>query len=113
MVHYIVHQEDLYAKTVSLNNVMSVLMKIVNKLQSHGLKQDNLKASYKIWCLSRGRVLSRFCDLLEEIILFLDMNGEPVAELSDIKWKCDLAFMADITKHLNHLNETFRKGKTD
>ena len=34
------------------------------------------------------------------------MNGESVAELADIKWKRDLAFMADITEHLNHLNET-------
>ena len=58
--------------------------------------------------LSRGRVLSRICDLLEEISLFLDMNGEPVAELADIKRKYDVAFMADITEFLNNLNATFQ-----
>lgn len=32
------------------------------------------------------------------------MMGTPVAELSDDKWMCDLAFVVDITKYLSDLN---------
>lgn len=31
-------------------------------------------------------------------------EGQPVRELSDSKWLCDLAFMVDITQYLSEMN---------
>ncbi|KAJ8038488.1 General transcription factor II-I repeat domain-containing protein 2A [Holothuria leucospilota] len=54
--------------------------------------------------LSRGNMLMRFYQLRDEAKQFMKMKGKPVAELSDSKWLCDLAFMVDITKYLSELN---------
>jgi len=62
--------------------------------------------------LSRGRVLERFLDLVEETSKFLRErnptlltgNGKGVVMLlSDHAWLLDLAFLVDITQHLNIL----------
>ena len=42
--------------------------------------------------------------LRNEIGQFMDMQGNPVVELSDNRWLCDLAFMVDISKHFSKLN---------
>ena len=49
-------------------------------------------------------MLTRFYLLLNEINQFVDMQGNPVVELSDKWWSCDLAFMVDISKHFSELN---------
>ncbi|XP_064116648.1 general transcription factor II-I repeat domain-containing protein 2A-like [Macrobrachium nipponense] len=49
-------------------------------------------------------MLKRAYDLLEEIELFLDMKGNAIPELRDKEWRCDLAFLVDITDHLSALN---------
>ena len=54
--------------------------------------------------LSRGKVLDRFFDLREEIAMFMEMKEKAVAELQDAKWISDLAFLTDLTNHLNELN---------
>jgi len=39
------------------------------------------------------------------------MKGQPMAEMEDESWLCDLAFMVDITKHLNvFYKKLLRKG---
>ncbi|KAM4620367.1 general transcription factor II-I repeat domain-containing protein 2 [Polymixia lowei] len=54
--------------------------------------------------LSRGKVLNRLFELGEEICQFMDSKGKDSTVLRDEKWKCDLAFLADITTHLSVLN---------
>ena len=54
--------------------------------------------------MSRSEMLARFYMLRNEISQFMDMQGNPVVELSDSRWLCDLAFMVDISKHLSELN---------
>ena len=54
--------------------------------------------------LSRGNVPSRFFALREEIFQFLDSKGKDTAELRDEKYLSELAFMCDITNHLDALN---------
>ena len=54
--------------------------------------------------LSRGSMLRRFYELRNEVKLFMETKGEPVAQLSDSMWLCDLAFMVDITQYLSELN---------
>ncbi|XP_068209107.1 general transcription factor II-I repeat domain-containing protein 2-like [Palaemon carinicauda] len=57
--------------------------------------------------LSRGPVLSRFWKLKNIVHDFLKEKGELPEEnalLCDEKWMFDLAFLVDITSHLNDLN---------
>ncbi|XP_068218002.1 general transcription factor II-I repeat domain-containing protein 2B-like [Palaemon carinicauda] len=49
-------------------------------------------------------MLKRTFDLLEEIKLFIDMKGTAIPDLRDKEWRCDLAFLVDITDHLSALN---------
>ena len=58
--------------------------------------------------LSRGRVLNRFVALLEEIRYFLINRGKQCDELNDNDWLLDLAFMTDLSTHLNRLNLTLQ-----
>ena len=49
-------------------------------------------------------MLRRFYELRDEVKKFMEMKGKPVSELKVSKWRCDLAFMVDITKYLSELN---------
>ena len=51
---------------------------------------------------SRGVMLRRFYELREEVFLF--MEEKSVVQLKDTSWISDLAFLFDITQHLNTLN---------
>ena len=55
--------------------------------------------------MSRSDMLTRFYLLRNEVCQFMNMQEIPVAELSDSRWLCDLAFMFDISKHLSELNK--------
>lgn len=62
--------------------------------------------------LSRGKVLTRFFKLRDEIEMFLTEKGNNIPELSNFKWISELAFLVDITSYLNELNITLQgKGK--
>lgn len=116
--HCIIHQESLCAKCLRLNNVMSTVVSTVNFIKSKGLNSrqfkellSDLEAVYgdlvyhcEVRWLSRGNMLSRFYELRNEVKLFMEQKGKPVAELSDSQWLCDLAFLVDITKHISELN---------
>jgi len=54
--------------------------------------------------LSRGKVLERFQCLLPEIIEFLKSRGDNYDCLTNNTWLQNLAFLTDITAHLNTLN---------
>ena len=57
--------------------------------------------------LSKGKVLSRFGELKNRVLEFLTEIDEFPAEhgfLADGDWQNDLAFLVDITAHLNALN---------
>ncbi|CAN7938950.1 unnamed protein product, partial [Ixodes hexagonus] len=58
---------------------------------------------------SHGRVLKRFFDLRKEIDTFMKRKNRAIAELSDEKWLHSLAFLTDITDHLNCLNVKLRR----
>jgi hypothetical protein len=55
--------------------------------------------------LSQGSVLKRFFDLLNEIKLFVEKKGKNIEELSDEGWITDLAFLVDVTGHMNKFNK--------
>ena len=118
--------KKLCAKYLKMENVMSVVTKTVNFIRSKGLRhrqfQDllrSLEADFEdvpYYCeirwLSRGKVLERIFKLKDEIQQFMEGKGNPIAEFNDAEWICDLAFLADITSHLNELNSRLqRKGQ--
>ena len=66
---------------------------------------SDVKYFCEVRWLSKAGMLKRAYDLLEEIVLFLDMKGNnAIPELRNKEWRCDLAFLVDITDHLSVLN---------
>uniref|UniRef100_G3N7N2 DUF4371 domain-containing protein n=1 Tax=Gasterosteus aculeatus TaxID=69293 RepID=G3N7N2_GASAC len=61
--------------------------------------------------LSRGAMLKRFFDLREKIGQFMEKKGKPVHELKNPEWLQHLAYMVDITEHLNNLNKMLQGRK--
>lgn len=118
--HCIIHQEALCAKSTfkSLEKVMVLVTKIVNFIVAHALNKrqftkllnavdsqfSGLLMYNSVRWLSRGQVLNRFVELLEEIRCFLIEKGHEYSELTDINWLNDLHFFADFTLHYNSLN---------
>ena len=54
--------------------------------------------------LSRGRVLERFVECIDEIRLFLDSNKQQFTELTNLDWLSTLMFFTDLSLHLNEVN---------
>lgn len=117
-VHCIIHQEALCAKTSNLKDVMDVVVKTVNVILSRGLNHrqfrqllteaENQYGDLLYFCevrwLSRGAMLERVYALREEIATFLESKNLNATEFRDPKWLSRLAFLVDLTSHLNHLN---------
>ncbi|PNF30094.1 hypothetical protein B7P43_G03134 [Cryptotermes secundus] len=117
-VHCIIHQEVLCSKIIKTNHVLQFVKKVVNFIRSRGLNQrqfssllsdigcefESLPYYAEVRWLSCYSVLKRFWLLREEIKSFLEMKGESPDKLCDDNWVQDLAFMVDITWHLNDLN---------
>ena len=49
-------------------------------------------------------MLQRFYELQKEVALFLKSKGQPMGEMKDESWMCDLAFLIDTTICMNELN---------
>ncbi|KAK0143094.1 General transcription factor II-I repeat domain-containing protein 2B [Merluccius polli] len=117
-LHCIIHQQVLCAKCVKFEHVMQPVVKTINFIRSKALHHRqfqrfllDIDAEYgdviyhtDVRWLSRGSALQRFFSLRREIGQFLAEKGKPMQELSDPVWLADLAFLVDITKHLNVLN---------
>ncbi|XP_076061569.1 general transcription factor II-I repeat domain-containing protein 2-like [Oratosquilla oratoria] len=119
MMQCIIHKESLCAKSVNLVDVMSVVVKVVNSILSRNLNRrqfqvlmDEVNVHYndllyfcEVRWLSRGAMLSRLCDLQQEISTFLLQKNPPHADqFSDPRWLARLAMFTDIPVHLNALN---------
>lgn len=115
--HCIIHQEALCCKTLTMDHVMLYVFKTVNFVRQTGLNERQFRALLEdcgydsglpyhtdVRWLSRGTVLQRFFDLRKEIIIFMENKNKNVDKLLDDKWLQDLAFLVDITHHLNTLN---------
>nr|XP_006115076.1 general transcription factor II-I repeat domain-containing protein 2A-like [Pelodiscus sinensis]XP_025036450.1 general transcription factor II-I repeat domain-containing protein 2A-like [Pelodiscus sinensis] len=116
--HCNIHQENLCAQSMRLNKVMSIAVLSINFIKSKGFNSCQFKELLKdheaaygdvvsysgVRWLTRGNTLKQFYELRNEVKLFMEMNGKSVAELSNPKWLCDLAFMVDITQYFSALN---------
>ncbi|XP_023366110.1 general transcription factor II-I repeat domain-containing protein 2-like isoform X2 [Otolemur garnettii] len=117
-VHGLILQESFSAKKLKMDHVMDVIIYITTWIRSHGLNHrkfgpffSELDAQYgsqfyytEVKWLSRGMVLKQFFELLEEIDFFMSSKGKSVPQLTNKDWVKDLAFLVDITTHLNTLN---------
>ena len=115
--HCILHQEALCCKSLKMDNVMHVVIQTVNFIRSKGLNHRQFEALLsendiahslpyhtEVRWLSRGAVLKHFFKLRTEIAQFMEQKGRPGMELDEPDWLTDLAFLTDITEHLNELN---------
>jgi hypothetical protein len=123
-IHCILHQEALCGKNLQMKGVMDTVVKTVNFIRSRALnhrqftsfllnnesQHGELLYHTEVRWLSRGKVLRRFFDLLEEIDSFMKTKNKEVPELKDSNFISNLAFLTDITEHLNDLN-TKLQGK--
>ena len=118
--HCIIHQQALCGKVLNWKHVMSVVVSKVNFIKNHALNHRQIQTflagldcehgdvmyhNEDRW-LSRGKVLRRFFRLRKGINEFLKEKGkkEEVILIADSRWLHELAFLSDITEHLNILN---------
>ena len=116
-IHCIIHQEVLCRKVLKTNHVMDVVVGTVNLIRARGLNHrqfskllDEIDApglpyQTEVRWLSRGFVLKRFYELRSAMQAFILEKGRDVKELKNRDWVQDLAFMVDITNHLQFLNK--------
>ncbi|KAJ8375466.1 hypothetical protein SKAU_G00060460 [Synaphobranchus kaupii] len=116
--HCIIHQESLCGKALKMEHVMSTITRAVNFIRPKGLNHRQFKALLgeldteygdlpyhtEVRWLSQGKVLKRCFELREEICLFMESKGKDTTELRDETFLCEMAFLCDITSHLNVMN---------
>ena len=73
-------------------------------LQEFSVTYGDLLYYCEVRWLSSGRMLERLYNLRKEVSAFLCSKGADFPEFNDPGWLCDLAFLTDITPHLNDLN---------
>ncbi|XP_064100875.1 general transcription factor II-I repeat domain-containing protein 2-like [Macrobrachium nipponense] len=112
----IIHQQVLCSKVLKFEDIMNVVVSTVNFIRRHGLNQrqfqtflSEIDSEYgdvlhhtEVRWLSKGKVLRRF--LRHEIEIFFTEKGKIPEAFSDSDWVFCLAFLSDITDHLNNLN---------
>ena len=120
--HCIIHQQALCSKLKddALKNVMDIVVKIVNFIRANPLNHRQFKtlleeytSNYsnfvlhtEVRWLSKGKVLARSWDLIKEVKIFLGVKSkrELLDHLEMPVFVARLAFLTDITDHLNKLN---------
>uniref|UniRef100_A0AAV2K9W8 Transposase n=1 Tax=Knipowitschia caucasica TaxID=637954 RepID=A0AAV2K9W8_KNICA len=121
--HCIIHREQLVSKSLNLDNVMKPVMEMVNYIRTHALNHrqfrnliaeldQGLPGDLPLHCtvrwLSKGKVLSRFFELLDAVKMFMEEKNKDYPELSDLEWIMDLGFLVDMLCHLDRLNLTLQ-----
>ena len=122
-LHCIIHQENLAAKSIGMENVLNTVKKVVNYLRTKGLKHRQFKQflvevdaefqdvpylAEERW-LSKGRMMERSYKLQAEILAFFKSQGKELPEFEDEEFLTDFAFLVDLLSHLNTLNTKLQR----
>lgn len=124
--HCIIHQEALCGKILEMEDTMKTVMKCVNMIKGGNRSLTHrkfmaflteLEAEYgdltlftEVRWLSKGNCLKRFFALRKEVAEFLNAHiNTPISKgvqekLLDSKFLCNMAFLTDISHHMNELN---------
>ncbi|XP_025419701.1 zinc finger BED domain-containing protein 5-like [Sipha flava] len=100
--HCFLHREALVAKSI-----VDELKIVLDEVLCESMESDHytLIIHTEVRWLSKGRVLSRFYELREELLVYFTMEQMEYSDyLSDEFWCSKLAYLADIFEHLNQLN---------
>ena len=103
---------------MKFRDLMDIVIKSINLIRSRDLSHRQFQAMLSIMndeygdlvyytevrCISRGRMFKRFFDLRDEIKFFIELKEKPNAVFDDESFLNDLAFLADVTEHLDQLN---------
>lgn len=114
----IIHQESLCGKALKMEHVMSTITRAVKFIRAKGLNHRQFKAFLgeldteygdlpyhtEVRWLSHRKVLQRCFELCEEICLFMESKGKDTTEHRNETFLCEMAFLCDITSHLNVMN---------
>lgn len=124
-IHCIIHQGALCGKSVKQNQVFKLVIKVINMIRGGNrallhrqFKQflEEMEAEYgdlllynHVRWLSAGKCLERFFGIRKEIPAFLNKfvstdTTQLEEELQSVDFLKELAFLTDITAHLNELN---------
>uniref|UniRef100_G3NBB9 SPIN-DOC-like zinc-finger domain-containing protein n=1 Tax=Gasterosteus aculeatus TaxID=69293 RepID=G3NBB9_GASAC len=118
IMHCIIHQEALCAKKLNFNHLTDLVTKVTHLIREGNRSLSHRRCGRRIWgftnahlvrWISRGKCLERFFALRSQIPVFLgdSVRGDMSAncrKLKDTAFLCDMAFLTDITAHLNDLN---------
>lgn len=119
-VHCLIHLQALAGKCISLDNSMNDVVAVISEIKSNALQHrqfqemlEELESNYgdllyftAVRWLSKGKCLSRFLDLIEEIRKFICDKGlsNTYEYLYDDNWICKVSFLADICADFNEFN---------
>ena len=115
-----IHREMLMSKNLpeKLRNTMNDVVKIVNFIKSSALRSrifealcESMESNYKcllyhteVRWLSKGKVLSRFIAMKDEIVTFFKTQQTEFQVLEKDDWWLNVFFLNDIFEKLNALN---------
>ena len=128
--HCILHLQALAAKrSLDLDQVMQQVVDVVSAIMSEKLPHRQfqqllveLESNYtdmvyftQVRWLSKGKVLDRFVNLLEEIRVFIIDQGKSKEfdYIFDSFWVCKVRFLADIVDDFNDINLTLQSHTND
>ncbi|GBP71622.1 SCAN domain-containing protein 3 [Eumeta japonica] len=118
-IHCVIHRQHLVAKHLSdrLNQSLHFVIKAVNKIRSNALNTrlfaqlcdendedfQRLLLYTKVRWLSKGACLTRFYSVFDSVLKFLE-SRDPDLKENLIKFKADIAYLADLFKKFNDIN---------
>ncbi|XP_065673969.1 general transcription factor II-I repeat domain-containing protein 2B-like [Hydra vulgaris] len=103
---------------LEIEKILDKVASVVNFIRARGLNNhqfasllnendseyEDLLYYTEVRWLSCHKVLKAFNHLKTEIFQFLEVKGQDISDIKNTKFLQDLAFLVDITKHLNGLN---------
>ncbi|OAF65426.1 hypothetical protein A3Q56_06867, partial [Intoshia linei] len=108
--HYLIHHQALWAKQnfQTYTNLQSNVVKIINQLLIQLIAEvEGLLMYMEVRWLSRGRMLERFCECINEVEIFLDQKDllDKFIHINDVTWRVRLYFIFDMAIFFNGLNK--------